>query len=201
MPQNPFRSLLLFATFVALPFTASATSYTASGSGAGYSGSGTITATSQGDGSYLISSMSGTGFDSMFAPGGFNGNDDLLFPSAGQYVDSAGFAFTVTEGEDTDNVDIFSDAAGYEAYIVDEGGNTETIPITFTLTPVATQSTMLMSRLALHSFAQTPSTTQFTFSFQPDVQAPPDTPEPSSIVLLGTGAAAGFAVVRRRARS
>lgn len=200
MPQISFRPFLLFATFFVLPLTASAQSYTASGSGGGYSGSGTITAVSQADGSYLITGLSGTGFDSMFAPGGFDGNDNLLFPSGSEYVDSSGFAFTVTEGVDTDNVDIFSDASGYEANIVDEGGNAETIPVTFSLTPVTTQGAMATSAMALQSFAQTPSTTQFTFSFQPDLGTPPETPEPSSLLLLGTGAAAGFGAVRRRER-
>src|ERR1700710_1713434 len=102
MKQSFPLTLLLFATSFALPFTAHADGYTASGSGGGYSGSGTLTATDEGGGTYLITGMSGTGLVSMFDAGGFNGNDNLLFPSASQYVDTAGFSFTVSNGEDTD---------------------------------------------------------------------------------------------------
>lgn len=208
MTLPSIRSLLLLATFAAFSSAPSAlaTGYNVSGSGGGYSGSGTLTATDQGGGQFLITAMSGTGFQGMFAPGGFNGNDNLLFPTGSQYVDASGFAFTISNGTDTDNVDIYSAGSNYYAYLVDEGGNVSTVQVTFNLAANSSASPAMArsmnSLFALNTSSEQGTSTQFSFSFQPALdQGGNVTPEPSSFALLGTGLAGVATKVWRRRRS
>ena len=149
----PFLPLALSA--VLLPATAHASNFTFSsvGSGGGFSGSGTLTTSANGDGSYTISGISGTGVIGLISPTpGFFGNDNLLFPTASRLVDVNGFAFTEAAPGLTISVDIFSTVAGYEAITLDSDEDYNDTPVTFTLAPAA---------------------------------AP--TPEPSSLLLLGSG--------------
>ena len=147
-------SLVTFAILVAsLPAMARADVFTfaVAGSGAGYSGTGTLTATANGDGSYTVTDVTGTGVTGLIAPGSFQGNDNLLFPSStGSQVDGHGFAFTDAMGEYTFQVDVFSTNAGYQAITLDNQGDSTEFPVTFTLQSAAT-------------------------------------PEPASLLLLGTG--------------
>lgn len=109
--------------------------FTAIGSGGGFSGTGTLVAAPNGDGSYTINGISGTGITGLVPPGNFDKNDNLLFPTASSYVDSKGFAFTDTMSTTNFTVDISAaTGGGYQAFILDNDGFSATIPVIFTLT-------------------------------------------------------------------
>jgi hypothetical protein len=157
---------------------ASAYGDTTSGSGGGFSGSGTLVTTDNGDGSYTIVDIMGSGFTGLLAPGSFDNNDNQLFPSAPSVVDAQGFAFGYTMGDTDFNVDISSSGGGYTAYLVDSDLFSETIPVTISVTdppaPVGYQYWSL------------------------DIGTPAAAPEPSGLVLLATGLAGACRMVRRR---
>lgn len=107
--------------------------FSAVGSGGCFSGSGVLTAANNGDGSYSISAISGTGVTGLLATNTFFTNDNLLFPNASRLVDVAGFSFTtVTVGQDY-MVNIFSNLTGYEALVLEMNGDITDTPVTFTL--------------------------------------------------------------------
>jgi hypothetical protein len=126
---------IAFLAALAVPAAAHADTFTITGSGAGNSGSVALTAIPSGPGSFLI-----TNFGSpitLIAPGGFDNNDDLLFPGSTSLVDAHGFAFTDTIGNTGFNVDVFSGGPGtYLAFFKDSDGDTATVPVTFTVSGI-----------------------------------------------------------------
>jgi PEP-CTERM motif len=130
-----FRLPITIALFSVLAITGSAYAdtfdFTVTGSSGTFSGAGTLTATSIGSGEYLITAITGTGVTGLIAPGGFNGNDNLLFPSSLPQLDSKGFSFIDVNGPDKFDVNIFNNGSGYFAYLQDEDHFIETVPVTF----------------------------------------------------------------------
>ena len=122
--------------------------FSAFGSGGGFSGSGVLTAANNGNGSYLISAISGTGVTGLLATNTFFTNDNLLFPGASRLVDVAGFSFTTLTGGKSFMVNIFSNLTGYEALVLDGDGDITDTPVTFTLSTNAS-ATPEPSTLAL----------------------------------------------------
>jgi hypothetical protein len=145
--MHSFRITLALLSVLALPAAARAATFdfTATGSGGGFSGSGVFIATPDGGGEYTITGISGTFIDALVPPGGFNGNDNLLFPFSSTLVDAQGFAFTATQTTTDFTVDIFSSGPGtYDAYLLDNDGFSETIPVTFSVTVVPEPSNWLL---------------------------------------------------------
>jgi hypothetical protein len=127
---------------LALSATAHATStfdFTLTGVGGNnssgfFSGSGTFIADPTGSlGNFQISDITGTNITGLIQPGGFNGNDDLVNPSAMDFLDPAGFAFTYQDVSGIDSADIFQNQNGTFAYVQEADGDTTTVPVTFTV--------------------------------------------------------------------
>jgi len=122
---------------LALPLAAHADTFTISGSGDGYSGSAVLTATNNNNGSFTITGISGAGSAlgiSLIGPGGFDGNDNLLFPTGSSVLDAKGFAFSDTVGDTSFNVDVSAIlGGGYQASFLDNDGDSATLPVTLNL--------------------------------------------------------------------
>lgn len=136
---------LLSALAVSAVAHADTFNFTATGTSGPFSGSGTFTASSEGGGEFLITDITGSGVTGLIAPGGFNGNDNLLFPSGSPTLDSHGFSFTEVNGPDHYEVNIFNDGTGYFALLNDEDQFTQTVPVTFALSAATPEpSTFLL---------------------------------------------------------
>lgn len=140
MRYSSLLSSLALLSVLAVSASAHANTFnfSAVGSSSGFSGSGVLTTSPQAGGGFLISDITGTGVTGLIAPGGFNGNDNLIFPLSDPNLDSHGFSFTEINGPDHYDVNIFNDGTGYFAYLDDEDNFTQTVPVTFSLTTAAT---------------------------------------------------------------
>lgn len=142
--------------------------------------SGTLTGTSNSNGSYTLTGINATSFSgsvtavSGLLPTGniYFTNDNLLFPSAARTLDINGFAFTETMGGKTYQVNVFSQI-GYN--------------------PPTNVQFFADSFDPSFNFAEVPVT--FTVSAVAGV-----TPEPSSLLLLGTGMLGAVSALRLRVR-
>lgn len=165
------------------------------GGAGGFSGSGTFTAASNGDGTYTVVGISGTGVTGLLSPGAFNGNDNQFFPGTSNVFNTSGFSFTAAQGNTNFEINIASNGAGsYFLYLFDSDGYSTTLPINLTVNSASPSSSPQRMAFFRHQNS-TPYTENFTFSFDSIAQ----TPEPSSLIFLGTGllAAAGTATRRR----
>lgn len=151
-PMTLFRTYLLAvaAMFAASSLAAHADTinFSISGSAAGFSGSGILTTTLDGSGNYLITGITAPGVTGLIAPGGFNGNNNLLFPPDPFVFDSNGFSFSAADGPDQFDVNIFSNGSGYFAFFRDEDAFTGTFPVSLqvspSVSPVPEPSTLLL---------------------------------------------------------
>lgn len=143
--MNLFRSCLLAVTTMlavsSLTARADTINFNVSGGAGGFTGSGVLTTTLTAPGTYLITGISGGGsggsVTGLIAPGGFGGNDNLLFPFNPQTLDTQGFSFSATDGTDSFDVNIFSKGTDYFAFFRDEDNFTATVPVTFDVAPSA----------------------------------------------------------------
>lgn len=167
------------------------------GGAGGFSGSGTLTGSANGDGSYTVVGITGTGVTGLLRAGAFNGNDNQFFPNRANAFDTHGFSFTAAQGNTDFELNIASNGAGsYFLYLFDSDGYSATLPINLVITvgiPTLPFSPRGFANVRRQS--SSPSTQDFSFSF--DTIAA--TPEPSSILFLGTGllSVAGAGIRRR----
>lgn len=128
----------LFALSLGIAAHADTFNYTLNGGASGFSGTGTLTATSTGtNGAYLVTAITGTGVTGLIAPGAFNGNDNLLFPTATSLFDAKGLAFTDQNSNGVFRVDLYATGGNYYAFVTDNTNSSNTVPVQFSATPVS----------------------------------------------------------------
>lgn len=116
-------------------------SFTLDGGTSGFSGTGTLTGNASGSsGGYLIAGISGTGVTGLIGPGGYNENDNLLFPTATQLFDLSGLSFTDQNATGVYRVNLYSSGTMYYAFVTDSTNFSSTVPVQFSLgaTPTVT---------------------------------------------------------------
>ncbi len=137
------RFLLVLAGVLLLSVTAKADTFnfTITGTGGMFSRSGTLIATSNGNGSFLVTDITGPGVLGLIPPNDPFRNDNLLFPNANRLVDNNGIGFFGNFGL----ADLFSTSAGYRVRGIDLQNNTFNVPVDFTLTSTPEPSSLVFA--------------------------------------------------------
>lgn len=163
-----------------------------------YSGVGTFSGTETNvPGTYRITSISGTNTNGLIDVNGYGGNDNLLMPNQGTFVDTSGIAFYDQTEVGVYEVRLFQSSGSCggdktSTYCLDvEEVNTSGSPYEGTLpvsVPGGPGSSGAAARFAVR------------FSLSRNVATPTAaaTPEPGSIFLLGSGSLALVGMARRR---
>ena len=164
---------LLSALVLPLAAHADVFNFSASGAGGGFNGNGSFVATSNGS-YYIINSITGGNAQSgltvtgLVAPQSFDGNDNEFFPAQSLLVDNHGFAFTASQVNPNNQ------------------GNTS-----FTVRLYSNNGSYFLDLTDSDGFSNGAIPATFSAS-------PAQTPEPSGLILLGTGVLSMAGMARRR---
>ncbi len=182
-----FLTVSLFAGLLAGSVAHADTTYNYNYYGVGISGSGQTTiADTDTDGQYLVTSITGTANGStvqgLLPANTYMGNDNLFY-GEDPFLDAGGVSFSTTDGS---QINIYNDGEDYYFqgdgdFQLDGGAPAGPTQNLFHTLDVTSDSNVIL----LDSFTFSPA----------DVTS---TPEPSGLVLLGSGVLALAGVARRR---